>query len=175
MESLLSYSAWLGALGIFFLRVLNITIDTVRFMMTIRGKKGISWILGFLESILFVLIIGSVLSNVNNVLNVIGYAAGFATGNVIGMEIEKRLALGFADVKVISRQKGQVVAETLRNAGYAVTEIPARGKDGTVTMLDINLRRKDLKNVELIILDVDENAFITVEEITPLKSGFWHS
>ncbi|MCJ7696449.1 MAG: DUF5698 domain-containing protein [Anaerolineaceae bacterium] len=175
MESLLSINAWLGALGIFFLRVLNIAIDTVRFMMTIRGKKGISWILGFLESVLFVLIIGSVLSNVNNVLNIIGYAAGFATGNVIGMEIEKRLALGFAHVKVVSSQRGQVVAETLRNEGYAVTEIPARGKDGKVTMLDINLRRKDVKKVELIILQSDENAFITVEEITPIKSGFWHS
>lgn len=175
MESLLSLNAWLGALGIFFLRVLNITIDTVRFMMNIRGKKGISWILGFVESVLFVLIIGSVLSNVNNILNVIGYAAGFATGNVIGMEIEKRLALGFAHVKVVSRQRGQAVANTLRDEGYAVTEIPARGKDGTVTMLDINLRRRDVRKVELIILESDENAFITVEEITPIKSGFWHT
>lgn len=175
LQSLLDPLVWLGAFGIFLLRVLNIAMDTLRFMLTMRGKKAISWVLGFVESVLFVVIIGSVLKDLNNVLNIIGYAAGFATGNVIGMAIESRLAIGFAHLNIISRQRGQAVAERLREATYAVTEIPARGRDGTVSLLDCSVRRKELKEAEALILEVDPDAFITVEDITPVRRGHWRS
>ena len=78
----------------------------------------------------------------------VAYAAGFATGNVIGMAIEKRLAIGFAHIKVVSKAKGTEIADALRESDYAVTEIAARGKDGMVSLLDINVRRKLIKNAE---------------------------
>jgi len=173
-ELLLSIPLWLGALIIFVARVVSVTMDTLRFMLTMRGKRLYAWILGFVESVLFVLIIGSVLSNMDNIFNVIGYAAGFATGNVIGMTIEKRLAVGFAHIKVISQRKGREVAEALRQKDYAVTEIAARGMEGEVILLDINLRRKNIKDVEDLIKEVDPSAFITVEDVTPVRRGYWH-
>jgi uncharacterized protein YebE (UPF0316 family) len=175
MDILLSPTAWLGAFGIFLLRVISIALDTIRFMLTIRGKRGLSWILGFVESVIFVIIMGVVLNDLNNVLNIIGYAAGFATGTVVGMAIENRLAIGYSHLNIISRQRGQAVAESLRNENYAVTEIPARGKDGTVTLLDCSIRRKQIKDVESLILKADPEAFITVEDITPMRHGYWHS
>lgn len=167
--------AWLGALGIFFLRLISITLDTLRFLLTTRGKKFYSWFLGFFESILYVFIIGSVLQDLDNILNIIGYAAGFATGTVLGIEIEKRLAVGFAHLNIISRQRGQAVAEKLREANYAVTEIPARGRDGMVTLLDCSLRRKQIRDVESLVLSADPDAFITVEDITPVRRGYWRT
>jgi len=175
MEIFLSPIAWLGAFGIFVLRVLNIAIDTLRFMLTMRGKRGISWILGFIESVLFVVVIGSVINDLNNILNIIGYSAGFATGTVVGMAIEKRLAIGYVHLNIISRQKGANLADTLRNANYAVTEIPAIGKDGAVSLLDCSIRRKDMKDIEQLILEADPDAFITVEDITPIKHGYWRT
>jgi len=175
MEIFLSPIAWLGAFGIFILRVLNIAIDTLRFMLTMRGKRGISWILGFIESVLFVVVIGSVINDLNNILNIIGYSAGFATGTVVGMAIEKRLAIGYVHLNIISRQKGANLADTLRNANYAVTEIPALGKDGAVSLLDCSIRRKDMKDIEQLILEADPDAFITVEDITPIKHGYWRT
>jgi len=130
MEVLLSPSAWLIALGIFAARLVNVALDTLRFMFTLRGKRSLSWILGFLGSIIYIVIIGSVLTNLGNVLNLIGYAAGFATGNVVGMAIEKRLALGFTHFSIISRDHSTEIADALRDAGFGVTEIPARGRPG---------------------------------------------
>ena len=127
MEFTLTVSGVLWALAIFLIRVLSITMDTLRFMLTMRGNKTISWFLGFIESVLFVVVMGAVLDDLNNVLNIVGYAAGFATGNVVGMEIEKRLAIGFSHIKIVSKQRGLAVAEALRAMDYAVTEIPARG------------------------------------------------
>ncbi len=173
-ETLLQPEVWLGALGVFSLRVVSIALDTVRFMLTIRGKRALSWVLGFIESVIFVIIMGVVLDDLNNILNIIGYAAGFATGTVVGMAIENRLAIGYSNLNIISSQRGQIIAESLRNEHYAVTEIPARGKDGTVSLLTCSIRRKEIRAVESLILKADPDAFITVEDITPMRRGYWH-
>ena len=90
MDWLLSGSAWLGALFVFFMRVLDMSCDTLRVLFVVRGKKKLSWILGFAQSAIFVVAISQVLTHLDNPLTVIGYAAGFATGNVVGMYIEER-------------------------------------------------------------------------------------
>ena len=164
---------WVGALGIFIVRVISIGMDTLRFMLTMRGKKSIAWILGFSQSVLYVVIIGVVLNNMDNILNIIGYSAGFATGNTLGMWIESKLAIGFSHISIISQKNGIAVAQALRDADYAVTEIPAKGKDGMVSLLNLTTRRKQVPEVEKLALELDPSAFITVEDITPVRAGYW--
>jgi len=175
MDVFLSPTAWLIAFGIFAARTVNIALDTLRFMFTMRGKRSVSWILGFLETVLFVIIIGQVLTNLSNPLNIIGYAAGFATGNVLGMEIEKRLAIGFTHFSIISRSHSTEIADALRNEGYGVTEIPARGRESNFMLVDCHVRRKHSDEVEALALKIDPDAFITAEEVTPRRSGVWRS
>jgi uncharacterized protein YebE (UPF0316 family) len=175
MEYLLSASAWLAATGIFVLRVIDMTLDTLRMLFVMRGRKGIAWSLGFVQSAIFVIAITSVLSNLDNPLNIFGYAAGFATGNVIGMLIEEKLAVGFTHVQIISSGRGVVLAQGLRDSGFAVTEIPARGKNGMVSLLNLSVRRKQVFAVEKIVNDFDEGAFMTVEEVRPMRRGFWRA
>jgi len=175
MDVFLSPTAWLIALGIFAARTINIALDTLRFMFTIRGKRGMSWILGFLESVIFVVIIGQVLTNLSNPLNIIGYAAGFATGNVLGMTIEKRLAIGFTHFSIISRSHSTEIADALRSEGYGVTEIPARGRESNFMLVDCHVRRKQSDEVEALALEIDPDAFITAEDVTPRRSGVWRS
>ena len=102
MDFLLSPQAWLMAALIFGLRVLDMTLDTLRVLFVMRGRKKIAWVLGFFQSAIFVIAISTVLSNLDNPLNIIGYAAGFATGNVVGMVIEERLAIGHTMINIIS-------------------------------------------------------------------------
>ncbi len=172
---LLSLSAWLGALGIFALRVTDMTFDTLRMLFVVRGRKGIAWGLGFMQSVIFVIAITSVLSNLDNPLNILGYAAGFATGNVVGMWIEERLAIGYVQLSVISPRRGAAAARALRQAGFAVTEIPARGRDGMVSLLSCSLQRKDVAKAEQVVLEADPEAFVTAEEVRPLRRGFWRA
>jgi uncharacterized protein YebE (UPF0316 family) len=171
MEILTSPAAWLAAFVIFAARLINTALDTVRFMFTLRGKSFISWVLGFVESVLFVVVIGSVLTSMDNPLNVIGYAAGFATGNVVGMWIEKRLAIGYTHFNIISQEHSTQIADALRAQGYGVTEIPARGREASFMMIDCSVRRKQADEVEALILEVDPGAYITIEEVTPRRSG----
>jgi uncharacterized protein YebE (UPF0316 family) len=175
MEVLLSPQAWLGAGLIFLLRVSDMTLDTLRVLVVMRGRKAIAWILGFFQAAIFVLAISSVLKDLNNIANVFGYAAGFATGNVIGMWIEERLAIGHTHLRIVSSRRGSAIADRLREDGYAVTEVAGRGKDGMVTVLNCSVLRKNVDRVRKIINDVDAEAFITAEDVRPVRRGFWRA
>jgi uncharacterized protein YebE (UPF0316 family) len=173
MEILLSPAAWLSAALIFFLRVTDMTLDTLRVLFVMRGRKSIAWVLSFFAAGVFVLAIGTALSDLSNPLNIIGYAAGFATGNVIGMWIEERLAIGHILLSIVSPRFGAAIAERLRQQGFAVTEVPAFGKDGAVTMLNCSVLRKHVDSVRMMVNEVDPQAFITAGDIRPVRRGFW--
>ncbi|RJQ40534.1 MAG: DUF2179 domain-containing protein [Anaerolineaceae bacterium] len=173
MEFLLDPMAWLSALGIFLVRVLSIALDTVRMISVLRGKKVIAWVLGVATSMLFVLSIGWVMSDLSNPLKIVAYSVGFATGTVVGMNLEKKMAMGHMFLTVISSSRGAELAEALRNAGYAVTEIPARGKDGMVSMLELGVERKDMPKIQSMITGIDPDAFITSRDIEPVHRGYW--
>jgi uncharacterized protein YebE (UPF0316 family) len=172
------FLTWAGlgsAFLIFFLRVGDMSLDTIRVLFVVRGNKKLAWILGFVQSIIYVVAISSVLSHLDNPLNVIGYAAGFATGNVVGMLIDDRMAIGHVQLSIISSTRGTIIAEQLREAGFGVTEIPARGKDGTVSMLSVSVLRKDVSRAESTVRETDADAFITKEDVRPVRRGFWHA
>lgn len=165
----------LGGLLIFVLRVMDMSLDTLRVLFVVRGKKMLAWGLGFFQAMIFVVAIGSVLSGDLSVINILAYSAGFATGNVVGMLIEERLAIGHIQLTIVSSTHGAAISEALRAGGYAVTEIPARGKDGTVSVLHCGVRRKDVDDVETVILEVDPKAFVTAEDVRPIRRGFWRA
>ena len=173
MNFLQNFSPVVGALLIFFLRLINYAMDTLRIMLTMRDKKALSWILGFFESILFVVVMGAVLDDLDNVLKVVAYAGGFATGNVVGMLIEKRLAIGYSHISIISRGLGKEIAQALRGHDFAVTEIPAYGRDGKVTLLNCSVQRKLSSDIEKLALEQDPEAFITIEDVVPRQRGYW--
>jgi len=175
MPDWVSSSTLLIALSIFFLRVIDMSLDTIRVLFVVRGRKMLAWILGFFQSAVFVVAISSVLTHEQGWLTIIGYAAGFATGNVVGMLIEERLAIGHIHLTIVSPTRGSAIAELLREAGYAVTEIPGRGLQGTVTLLHVDVVRRQLAAVETLVRDADTEAFITAEDVRPVHRGFWRA
>lgn len=175
MEAIFTVESLLGALLIFVLRIGDMSLDTIRVLFVVRGRKGLAWVLGFFQALIFVVAISSVLSNLNNLFNVLGYAAGFATGNVVGMLIEERMALGHIHLTIYSSTRGAAVAEALRKDGFGVTEVSGRGKDGTVTVLHCSVLRKKVDAVETIVLEEDPSAFITTSDVRQVRRGFWRA
>jgi uncharacterized protein YebE (UPF0316 family) len=78
-------------------------------------------------------------------------------------------------MRIISSRRGSAIAESLRAEGYAATEISARGKDGMVAVINSSVKRKNVNRVRDLIESIDENAFITAEEIRPIRRGFWRA
>ena len=94
------------ALLIFSLRIIDVSLYTMRFMMVIRGRKGLAWIFAIFQSLVFVTAITSVIADIGNWTKVVGYAAGFPTGNVVGMLIEQRLGIRFICLTIVSTGYG---------------------------------------------------------------------
>ena len=173
LDSILSMQPWLMAVVIFFLRVADMSLDTLRVLVVMRGRKSVAWILGFFQAAIFVLAITSVLKDLDNLLNVFGYAAGFATGVVLGMWIEGRLAIGYTHLRVISPRRGAALAEQLRQAGYAVTEVSGQGKDGMVSLLNCSVLRRKAPGAINLVEQIDPEAFVTAEAVRAVRRGFW--
>jgi uncharacterized protein YebE (UPF0316 family) len=78
-------------------------------------------------------------------------------------------------MNIVSPSRGSAVADKLRHEGYAITEIPARGKDGMVTMLSCGVLRRNVRKVINLVNQVDSNAFITTEDLQPVRRGTWRA
>jgi uncharacterized protein YebE (UPF0316 family) len=89
------------------------------------------------------------------------------------MLIEKRLAIGYSHISIISRGLGKEIAQALRAHDFAVTEIPAYGRDGKVTLLNCSVQRKLSSDIEKLALEQDPEAFITIEDVVPRQRGYW--
>ena len=162
----------LAGLLVFFARVLDMTLDTLRMLFVIRGRKALAGGVGSLQAAVFILAIGAVLNGPLNFWMVMGYSIGFGTGIVVGMTIEGKLALGHARVQVYSQQQGLEIAQELRQAGHAATLSWAQGMKGSVDVIECVVSRKHLSAAKDIIQSVDEDAFITVDEIYPMRGHF---
>jgi uncharacterized protein YebE (UPF0316 family) len=164
---------FLEALLIFGLRVLGITISTLATLMTVQGRKIYAVGAGFISALVYVLAIGKVVANLGNMWNILAYAGGYAVGTLIGMLLEQRLALGFAEVRFISPEKGQEMAEALREAGFGVTELDGYGRDKCVDVIAVLIPRKQVKAVTDIGMSVDQEAVTTVTEARSVQRGYW--
>jgi len=165
----------LSALLIFVLRLTDISFYTLRLMMMIRHRKALAFVFAFFQASVYVISLRLVFSDLGNWGKILGYAAGFATGLVVGMSIENRLAVGYTHLRIISSQRGTELAGHLREGGYAVTEISAWGKDGAVTVLSCNVERRNAATIDRIVSSYDPAAFITSENMQPVQRGFWRA
>lgn len=162
-----------GGFVIFLLRLIDMSLDTLRVLFVMRGQRVIVWILGVTTSIIYVVAIGNVLTGAKHPFTILCYGVGYATGNVLGMRIEERLAIGFMQVNVVSQNKGREIASALRDRGYGVTQLKGEGMNGTVDLVSTSVKRKQAKDVRKIIEKIDEKAFITEDSFNPVKSGTW--
>lgn len=83
------------------------------------------------------------------------------------------MTVGHIHLRIINPWLGAVLAQTLREDGFAVTDISARDKDGMVSLLSVSVLRKDVAKVETIIHAKDTDAFVTSEDVRPGQRGFW--
>ncbi|WXR62222.1 DUF2179 domain-containing protein [Peptostreptococcaceae bacterium AGR-M142] len=159
-------------LFIFTARSLDMSMATIRTIMIVRGKKFTAAFIGFFEIILYVMAIGKVLSNLDNIGNVIAYAAGFATGNYLGVILEEKMAIGSVLSQIITKKDEGKFSMYLRDNDFGVTSTSGEGKEGKISILKVVSTRKELYKLNKLINDFDENAFTTVSDIRNLKGGY---
>lgn len=159
-------------LVILLLRTADLTLSTIRLLSVIRGRRVATWFLAVSQSFLYIISIAGVLSNIQNPLNILAYAGGFATGNVMGMWIENRLAPGHSLLRITSSNLGSGIRDALREFGFGVTEMAGKGKDGTVSVLHCFVPRKSIPRLESAVLSIDPDAFLIKLNIRQIRGGW---
>lgn len=158
---------------VFFARVADVTLGTIRIIYTSRGKKNLAPILGFIEVFIWIVVVSQIVKSVHSFNAYLGYAAGFATGTFIGMKIEEKLAIGTLVLRIILTEGGENLADVLRKAGYGVTVVNGEGSSGPVKLLYTIIKRKDLKEVSRLIHEFNPKTFFSVEEVRMAESGIF--
>jgi uncharacterized protein YebE (UPF0316 family) len=157
---------------IFGLRTVDLTLSTLRMLSIVRGRRAPAWILGLVQAILFVAGIAGVLGNLQNPLNLIAYAVGFATGSVLGIMIEAWLAPGHSLLRITSAKRGSTILEVLHGEGRGATEISGQGRLGMVSLILCSVPRRHIDRVKQTVVETDPEAFITVEHVRQLRGGW---
>ncbi len=163
----------LAGVFVFAMRVTDMSLDTLRLLFMMRGRKLLAGIIGAIQATVFILAVSAVLQGPLNFWTVLGYALGFGAGVIVGMLAEERMAIGYAMLRVYSPSSGKKIAEALRAAGHAATEILGHGREGNITVVNCIVARRDVSSVRSVIDSVDSTAFITIDEARPLQRGYF--
>ena len=158
---------------VFGARVLDVSLGTLRIIFIARGRRRLAPLLGFFEVLIWIVVVSQVIQNLHSPLAFIAYAAGFATGNYVGMWIEDKLAIGTLVVRVIVPQDATQLVTQLQAAGFGVTRVDAHGSTGQVTLIYTIVKRKDLPDVMTIIQAAYPKAFTSVEEVRSIHEGIF--
>jgi len=160
-------------LFIFFARVCDVSLGVFRLLLITRGYAVPAAVIGFFEVSIFVVALGTAISGgITDYVKVIAYALGFATGNLVGIKIEEKMALGYVVVQVFpARECCDHLAEILRSNNYGVTAISGEGKWGPREILLVTAKRKDLGMIMKILNETSPEVFFNVSDVRSIHGG----
>ncbi|MHC1704598.1 MAG: DUF2179 domain-containing protein [Tenuifilaceae bacterium] len=160
---------------IFLARICDVTIGTMRIIFVAKGHKNIAPLLGFVEVFIWIIVISQIISNLNNFICYFAYAAGFATGNYVGMRVEERLAVGNLMIRIITPNESDKLGKILNSEGFGYTKINAQGSSGDVDIIYSIVHRNDLHHVLEIVKSFNPNIFYSIEDVRSVSSGIFPS
>ena len=158
---------------ILIINVVYVSFFTIRMILTLKGYQYYAALVSMIEVVIYVVGLGLVLDNVNEIQNLIAYAVGYGLGVLTGIKIEEKLALGYIIVNVTTKEIDTDLPYLLREKGYGVTNWIANGREGQRMVLQILTPRKSESNLYKSIQKLDPKAFIISYEPRAFHGGFW--
>ena len=166
------YHSWvILPLMIFFSRVCDVTLGTMRNLMVGKGYRKVAPLLGFFEVLIWIVVVSQVMKNLDNIACYIAWAAGFATGTYVGLVLESKIALGLQIVRIITHKNSEELINALVTAKHGVTVVDAHGAKGPVKMIYMVVKRKFVKEVVQLISEQDPTSFYSIEDIKAANAG----
>ncbi len=152
---------------IFFARVADVSLGTIRIIFISKGFKLLSFVVGFFEVLIWILAISQIFSDLTNPWLILAYALGFATGNYVGICLDEKISIGNSMIRIIIRKNSKKLIGELKKKGYQMTVIDGQSGDQEtgVKMILMVVRRKEIKKIFELIKKINPKAFFTVEDI----------
>lgn len=161
----------LAALLIFSLRIIDVSLGTLRIGFLVRGQRRLAGLFGFFESLIWLIAAAQVLAHLDSPVKFVAYAAGYAAGTMLGVSVERWLAIGDSIMRVVTPVDSPPIEHALREAGFFVTLLNARGRDGDVSVAFSVIPRRRVPEALKLVSQVNPSAFVTFESTTPVRSA----
>ncbi len=161
-------------LYIFLARLIDVSIGTVRTILTVQGKRKMASILAFIEVMIWFYVAANALDNAgDSVLIPISYAGGFALGTFIGSYITSKYVDGYLGLWIITKNNNTKLINSLRKSGYGISIVDLKKTKDNIKkdLILIATKKKSLKEITLLVKKYDSNAFITVNETKYVQNG----
>lgn len=159
---------------IFFGKIIEVTLMTIRVVLISKGERRIGAIVAFFEICLWILIVSNVIQGLSeDPIKAIAYALGFAIGNYTGSWLEDRIGIGTSQIQLIVKEEhGKELAEHLFSQGLPCTVVQGQGHHLARHILYVIVPRRKVREVIQMAKDAQSNAVITVHEIKPWYGGW---
>ena len=154
-------------------RIFDVTLGTIRIMLLSRGNRLLAPLLGFFEILIWLIAIRQIMQNLENIFCYIAYAGGFAIGNLLGVTIEQKVAIGKIIFRVVTRTDASKLVANLRLHGFGVTVLDAQGASGLVNVIYCIIDRKSIPCIIPIIEEYNPKAFYSIEDVRAVKEGIF--
>lgn len=156
---------------IFLARIMDVSINTIRIIYVLGGRKLTATFLGFFESFIWLMAIRQIFAHMDNWVCYVAYPAGFATGILVGMLIEEQIAYGKVIVRIITRKDVTALTVYLKNHQFRYTRVQAEGLEGAENLIFTVLPRENLDHLLQWLKDNLPTAFFTVEKVNRAAEG----
>ena len=173
MFTFLDQYPYLLPVMIFFGRICDVTLGTLRIIFVSKGEKYKAPIIGFFEVFIWIVIISQILSRANDLVAYLSYAAGYASGNYVGILIEQRIAYGIVLCRIYTQRNGMELVHTLNKMNYGATMTRGEGSTQEVNIIETVIDRKQMKTLERALTGFDPNIFYVVEDVRTRQNGIF--
>ena len=158
---------------IFFARVFDVSLATLRIALISRGQRRLAPLIGFLEILVWLVALGQVVQHLDRPINYLAYAGGYATGTWFGLMLDEKLALGLLGVRVITGKDAKGLIKRLGEQRFGVTSVAARGLAGRVRLIFTVVRRRDLRRLLDLVRRESPEAFVSVTDVRLASEGYF--
>lgn len=168
----MSVDMLIWALAIFAARVVDVGLGTIRVQLIIRRKKILAALVGFVEVLIFILVVSRVIQDIQNWPYVLAYAGGFAAGTLLGVYLSEQFSKQVMQATVICQLPSEDVEAAVRQAGFALTRYDGTGRDGPVAVIDVVCTSRGLGRLMNVVKRVEPHAFLYTRELAKLQGGY---
>lgn len=162
-------------LKIFFVRIVDVSLGTFRTILTVKGKRQYASMIGFIEVLIWFMIVREALNtDAGGIIVGIAYASGFSVGTYIGGLLSDKFISGTLSVQIILSNNDKSIVDRIRKEGFAVSVTNVYGQDNKKEkyMLFMEINKKSYEKLKELINELDPKAFTVVNETKLVQNGF---
>ena len=175
LETLRAISPILVCLLVCAAKIVEITIQSLKTCMMVKGQRLKAAGLGFIECTIWGLVISTLIGTLgDNLLLLVFYCIGYATGLFLGSTLESKIALGTSNLELIaSDESTEKITAYLKENGRGYTVLAGQGSKEKMNMIFIVLPRKEAPRTLKEIRHVcDNKVFVSVSEVSKYAGGY---